>query len=295
MTAPVAPTYLARLQSAEREQGLLALRTLLAQHGTALARLPRLADELRAWLDTPSEVDHAALAERMQAAMVQAQALLLAVDMAPIDHPEQPDLAALGERLCGLAHTGNLHALLGKLTQAAQQAQTTARAAQAQQAEQAKASAKAEAAVQASKQQRVAAQALGYTDHGDGTVTDTKTRLMWKQCAEGQSLPDCRGQPMKYSWDVAMKIPTTLNLRGGFAGHSDWRLPTKDELTSLVFHGRTSPAICTEAFPNAPSAAFWSSSPSGEDLAWGVDFVDGFVYGNLRSLALAVRLVRASQ
>ena len=25
----------------------------------------------------------------------------------------------------------------------------------------------------------------GYAENGDGAVTDTKTRLMWKQCAEG--------------------------------------------------------------------------------------------------------------
>ena len=26
-----------------------------------------------------------------------------------------------------------------------------------------------------------------YTVHGDGTVTDTRTGLMWKQCLEGQT------------------------------------------------------------------------------------------------------------
>ena len=26
-----------------------------------------------------------------------------------------------------------------------------------------------------------------YTDHGNGTVTDTKTGLSWKQCSEGQT------------------------------------------------------------------------------------------------------------
>ena len=134
-----------------------------------------------------------------------------------------------------------------------------------------------------------------YTVNGDGTVTDTHTGLMWKQCAEGQSGPDCKGSAGEFNWDVAMQIPKTLNQRGGFAGCHDWRLPTKDELASLVMHGRSNPVICTEAFPNAPSNVFWSSSPGGDSSAWRVYFGNGHVYGSSRSVAWAVRLVRASQ
>lgn len=133
---------------------------------------------------------------------------------------------------------------------------------------------------------------MGYINHDDGTVTDSKNGLMWKQCAEGQSGSDCSGTALKYSWDTAMKIPKNLNLRGGFAGHSDWRVPTKDELETLVFPGNR-PSICLDAFPNTPSEVFWSSSEVGADSARGV-YSDS-VYGCYRNFSFAVRLVRASQ
>jgi hypothetical protein len=34
-----------------------------------------------------------------------------------------------------------------------------------------------------------------YLDNGDGTITDTKTQLMWKKCSEGQSGDNCSGEP----------------------------------------------------------------------------------------------------
>ena len=134
-----------------------------------------------------------------------------------------------------------------------------------------------------------------FVDNGDGTVTDTNTKLMWKQCAEGQNGPDCQGESKTFTWDIAMQIPKMLNQRGGFAGYHDWRLPTKTELVSLVVRERTHPAICTEAFPNASSNAFWSSSPSVDYDAWYVHFIGGDVGNNNRGHAFAVRLVRASQ
>lgn len=134
---------------------------------------------------------------------------------------------------------------------------------------------------------------LGYIDHGNGTVTDSKTGLMWKQCAEGQNGPDCSGTALKYDWDTAMEIPKNLNLRGGLAGHSDWRVPTNDELETLVFH-ENQPSICLDAFPNTPYEAFWSSSEYGAKLAWFVLFDIGEVGISLRSNSYAVRLVRSS-
>ncbi len=306
MTDNTAPNFLDRLQAAEREQGLIQLRTLLAQHRHNLARLPRLAAELQTLLNSTETLDHAALASNLQTVLGQANEFLLAVDLAPVDHPEQPELAALGDKLLPLVSSSTVAALSARFAQArdgAAQAAQAARQAQAQaeKAEKAQqAQAAAERARQAAAQQaiadrRAAALALGFVDHGDGTVTDTHHKLMWKQCAEGQTGLACEGEPATFNWDVAMEIPKTLNLRGGFAGHQDWRLSSKDELASLVMHGRTNPAMCTEAFPNAPSTWFWSSSPSVSRDAWGVHFDDGSVDYHYRSGAFAVRLVRASQ
>ncbi|ASK91845.1 MULTISPECIES: Lcl C-terminal domain-containing protein [Xanthomonas] len=81
-------------------------------------------------------------------------------------------------------------------------------------------------------------------------------------------------------------------------GHHDWRLPTRQELLSLVDLTRHAPAIDTDAFPNFPSQWFWTSdlcawSPAS---AWGVYFGSGDVYDLPRDgggFALAVR--RAGQ
>ena len=140
------------------------------------------------------------------------------------------------------------------------------------------------------------AKTTDYVDNGDGTVTDIRTGLMWKQYLEGQSGADCEGTVGQFNWDDAMKIPKTVNQRG-FAGYHDWRLPTIKELESLVMHGRTRPSICTEACPNTPVSYVWSCSPNAinTSFAWGVNFVSGHSSNGNRGDDWGVRLVRGGQ
>ena len=83
-------------------------------------------------------------------------------------------------------------------------------------------------------------------------------------------------------------------------GHTDWRLPTREELVSIVDYGRYNPAIDQELFPDTPPNYFWSSSPdaSDPDVAWVVIFSHGFVhldYRHYNAFVRAVRSVPASQ
>ena len=58
-----------------------------------------------------------------------------------------------------------------------------------------------------------------FVNNGDGTVTDTKTGLMW--AAKDNGIP--------INWPNALSY--CHNYSGG--GHSDWRMPTLAELESL--------------------------------------------------------------
>lgn len=124
-----------------------------------------------------------------------------------------------------------------------------------------------------------------YLVSGVGTVIDQKTKLMWMQ------LP-LAGM---FTYDKALEACKKLNAEGGFAEYSDWRVPNKDELASLVIQGR-SPAICQDAFPDTPNS-FWTSSPyeDGSTYAWLVSFTNGNVYPlNRGNYSGHVRLVRDS-
>ena len=105
-----------------------------------------------------------------------------------------------------------------------------------------------------------------FQDNGDGTVTDFNTGLMWQQ----------KRTIGKTYWSSACDYCDELSL----ADHSDWRLPTRSELISIVDYGYQSslPAIDQKYFPGI-SDRYWSSSGFTYDLgdAWYVDFSTGKV------------------
>jgi hypothetical protein len=134
-----------------------------------------------------------------------------------------------------------------------------------------------------------------FTVNNNGTVSDSKTGLMWKKCSEGQSGADCSGgSAATYTWQLALQQAQTVNNGGGFAGYSDWRVPNVKELLSIVEEQCVSPAINLTVFPNTPSNLYWSSSPNANDSysAWGVGFYSGYSYYSLKSNYSYVRLVR---
>ena len=135
-------------------------------------------------------------------------------------------------------------------------------------------------------------------DNGDGTITDTKTGLIWKQCLEGQSGSDCAsGSVETFTWQQALQRAQTVNSSGGFAGFSNWRLPTIKELSSLVEHQCVDPAINLTRFPNASNHWLWSSSAvAGLTLsAWGVYFNYGNPGWDVKGGNNQLRLVRSGQ
>jgi hypothetical protein len=140
----------------------------------------------------------------------------------------------------------------------------------------------------------IARPSTDYVDQGDGSVTHTPTRLTWQRCSVGQSWTGstCSGSTSTFTWDVAKLLTSS------FAGKTDWRLPTEDELLSLVDYSKFSFAINATLFPNTLSSDFWSGSPGAghSGYAWGVGFGDGGAsHGYRGSYGFAVRLVRDGQ
>lgn len=109
-----------------------------------------------------------------------------------------------------------------------------------------------------------------YVDHGDGTVTDTRTSLMWKKCVEGLSGPNCDiGYVQSFLWPTALEHAESHV----FSAYNDWRLPSIKELRSLVEECRSSPALNTSIFPaSGASGAVWSSTPSPNPVTLSYSF-----------------------
>lgn len=139
----------------------------------------------------------------------------------------------------------------------------------------------------------VAASAQPYVISADGTeVTDQKTGLIWRRCAEGMVFGGgtCMGTAGAFAYEAALRHAATQARSTGIA----WRLPDIKELSSIADKSRSNPAIDPTAFPATPASWFWSASPfvGKHNLAWGVYFYNGDVnYYRLNSYY--VRLVRA--
>jgi hypothetical protein len=157
-----------------------------------------------------------------------------------------------------------------------------------------------------------------YQDNNDGTVTDVKTNLQWMRFSLGQKWENetCVGEAEGFTWKEAQQAAELINKHGGYAGYQDWRLPTIDELKSLVYCSSgqpktwndtgeecegdyARPTIDSGAFPNIPSSWswFWSASPLAghSGRAWGVHFGSGDADYGSRDYYGHVRLVRGGQ
>lgn len=128
-------------------------------------------------------------------------------------------------------------------------------------------------------------------DGAIGTVTDTRTGLMWDRCARGLSGVGCgTGGANAFTGQGALNAAAMI---GAYEGFSDWRLPNIKELRSLVEECRIDPSINEFVFPNATASFFWSGSPYAGDAtdAWGVffSFGDAFIWRPQRHVSSSAR------
>ena len=129
--------------------------------------------------------------------------------------------------------------------------------------------------------------------NADGTVSDPDTGLMWQPCNAGQTWTgsQCQGTLLAGSWNTAAAYIENLN-NAQYLDYDDWRLPTINELQSLIDYSRYNPAT---TLPDSASANYWSSTARAEDAgnsAWGVGLNDGKVTVFNKNSGLSVRAVR---
>ena len=97
-------------------------------------------------------------------------------------------------------------------------------------------------------------------ENGDIVVTDSASGLIWQKTYETNK-----------TWQEALAYCENLE----YAGYSDWRLPNRNELMSLINYDRFNPA---SDFPDMPEdIAFWSSTSFADhyNRSWAANFFDG--------------------
>jgi alpha-tubulin suppressor-like RCC1 family protein len=110
-----------------------------------------------------------------------------------------------------------------------------------------------------------------YTDKGDGTILDKNTGLIWLKEANVSNLP----LPSEGAKQFLQEMNSGKRPNFGF---TDWRLPTINEIETLVDKTRFYPALPVgHPFANVQNHFYWSSSMGKDvlDYIWIVDMASG--------------------
>ncbi len=122
-----------------------------------------------------------------------------------------------------------------------------------------------------------------YRDNQDGTITDLKHGLMWKQQDSYQEKKEWT------NWEAAQLYTDEKN-REKFAGHNDWRLPTRKELLTLYekdksipwFYYWTTNEVHMDPIFGYTSCCFWTNEEYKNQYAWHVNFLRGKAYPSIK-------------
>lgn len=128
-----------------------------------------------------------------------------------------------------------------------------------------------------------------FVDNGDSTVTDNLTGLMWVK--DPHELPDNTDGK---TWNDAIDFCNALT----YAGYSDWYLPNRRQLFSLIDDSQWWPALPPgHPFTENPCLMYWTGTTfEGQHTrAWLVHLWHGQVVNDRKSGELCVWPVRDGQ
>ena len=115
-----------------------------------------------------------------------------------------------------------------------------------------------------------------FVDNGNGTITDTKTSLMWMKQESYQRTGHW------ITWPNAFDYVKKIN-EDGFANYYDWQMPTLADLKTLYEpHKTNSQQVGREMkihidpiFAKEGSGAWWALEANGHFNAFGIEFNNG--------------------
>ena len=118
-------------------------------------------------------------------------------------------------------------------------------------------------------------------DNRNGTISDKATGLMWQH----------GGSPEPLTWQGAKAYAEKAN-HEAFAGHIGWRLPTIEELASLMERSWKNNDLFIDPIFDKSQRQCWSGDAKDGDTAWKADFHLGFFIDRPVTEPNSVRLVR---
>jgi len=115
-----------------------------------------------------------------------------------------------------------------------------------------------------------------FTDYGDGTITDMATGLLWQK----------GGSEVALNFMDAEAYVETLN-KQKLAGRSEWRLPTIEELASLMEVEKINSDLYISTLFNTIQKKCWSADNQGvktwsgtkkNENIWVINFIEGVIF-----------------
>jgi len=127
----------------------------------------------------------------------------------------------------------------------------------------------------------IATQSFAQSKSASSVVTDKKNMIYWQDDASSKATSE--------DWDDAILYCKKLEIDG----KRDWRLPTFDELLSIVDYSRVNPAI-DPIFEEVAEGTYWTATnfSTTDARAWTIHFSTGMTYYSYKTTNHAVRCVK---